>query len=126
MLSVNTFVAPGVVGIIMPYSQYVNVVNKGEKESNISMSVCIETDDHKNVAKNLNNLLTEKDFGGTFVSDISDTLQTMNTVIFIVQVFVYGFISLISLITIERAIETVISLDFLPLRLRFLYASSPS
>lgn len=100
-------VAPGVVGIIMPYSQYVNVVNKGEKASNISMSVCIETDDHKNVAKNLNNLLTEKDFGGTFVSDISDTLQTMNTVIFIVQVFVYGFISLISLITIANIINTI-------------------
>ena len=100
-------VAPGVVGIIMPYSQYVNVVNKGEKASNISMSVCIETDDHKNVAKNLNNLLTEKDFGGTFVSDISDNLQTMNTVIFIVQVFVYGFISLISLITIANIINTI-------------------
>lgn len=100
-------VAPGVVGIIMPYSQYVNVVNKGEKASNISMSVCIETDDHKNVAKNLNNLLTEKDYGGTFVSDIVDTLQTMNTVIFIVQVFVYGFISLISLITIANIINTI-------------------
>ena len=100
-------VAPGVVGIIMPYSQYVNVVNKGEKASNISMSVCIETDDHKNVAKNLNNILTEKDYGGTFVSDNVDTLQTMNTVIFIVQVFVYGFISLISLITIANIINTI-------------------
>ena len=100
-------VAPGVVCIIMPYSQYVNVVNKGEKASNIPMSVCIETDDHKNVAKNLNNLLTEKDYGGTFVSDIVDTLQTMNTVIFIVQVFVYGFISLISLITIANIINTI-------------------
>ena len=100
-------VAPSVVGIIMPYSQYVNVVNKGEKASNISMSVCIETDDHKNVAENLNNLLNEKDFGGTFVSDNVETLQTMNTVIFIVQVFVYGFISLISLITIANIINTI-------------------
>lgn len=66
-------VAPGVVGIIMPYSQYVNVVNKGEKASNIPMSVCIETDEHKKVAENLNNLLNEKDYGGTFVSDIVDT-----------------------------------------------------
>lgn len=51
--------------------------------------------------------MTEKDFGGTFVSDISDNLQTMNTVIFIVQVFVYGFISLISLITIANIINTI-------------------
>ena len=57
--------------------------------------------------ENLNNLLNEKDYGGTFVSDIVDTLQTMNTVIFIVQVFVYGFISLISLITIANIINTI-------------------
>ena len=40
-------VAPGVVGIIMPYSQYINVVNKGVKANDISMNVCVETDEHR-------------------------------------------------------------------------------
>ena len=79
-------VAPGVVGIIMPYSQYINVVNKGVKANDISMNVCVETDEHKEVAENLTTLLNENDFGGSYVSDNVDTLETMNTVIFIIQV----------------------------------------
>ena len=100
-------VAPGVVGIIMPHSQYINVVNKGVKANDISMNVCVETDEHKEVAENLTTLLNENDFGGGYVSDIVDTLETMNTVIFIIQVFVYGFITLISLITIANIINTI-------------------
>ncbi len=100
-------VAPGVVGIIMPYSQYINVVNKGVKSNDISMNVCVETDEHKEVAENLTTLLNENDFGGSYVSDNVDTLETMNTVIFIIQVFVYGFITLISLITIANIINTI-------------------
>lgn len=100
-------VAPGVVGIIMPYSQYINVVNKGVKANDISMNVCVETDEHKEVAENLTTLLNENDFGGSYVSDNVDTLETMNTVIFIIQVFVYGFITLISLITIANIINTI-------------------
>ena len=100
-------VAPGVVGIIMPYSQYINVVNKGVKTNDISMNVCVETDEHKEVAENLTTLLNENDFGGSYVSDNVDTLETMNTVIFIIQVFVYGFITLISLITIANIINTI-------------------
>lgn len=102
-----TLVAPSVVGVIMPYSQYVNVVNKGAKANDISMGVCIETDEHKEVTEKLNNLLTENDLGGTLVSDNIESLQTMNTLIFIVQVFVYGFISLISLITVANIINTI-------------------
>ena len=100
-------VAPSVVGIIMPYSQYTNVVNKGVKANDISMNVCVETDEHKEVAENLTTLLNENDFGGSYVSDNVDILETMNTVIFIIQVFVYGFITLISLITIANIINTI-------------------
>lgn len=102
-----TLVAPSVVGVIMPYSQYVNVVNKGVKANDIPLGVCIETDEHKEVAENLTNLLTENDLGGTSVLDNVDSLQTMNTVIFIIHVFVYGFISLISLITVANIINTI-------------------
>lgn len=100
-------VAPSVVGIIMPYSQYINVVNKGVKANDIPMNVCVETDEHKEVAENLTTLLNENDFGGSYVSDNVDILETMNTVIFIIQVFVYGFITLISLITIANIINTI-------------------
>ncbi len=102
-----TLVAPSVVGVIMPYSQYVNVVNKGAKANDIPICICIETNEHKEVTEKLNNLLTENDLGGTIVSDNIESLQTMNTVTFIIQVFVYGFIALISLITIANIINTI-------------------
>ncbi len=102
-----SFVPANVVGVFVPYSQYVNVVEKGLEPNDISLTICIETSEHKEVAENLTTLLNENDFGGNFVSDNVDSLETMNTVIFIIQVFVYGFITLISLITIANIINTI-------------------
>ena len=96
---------PNVVTMFIPYSQYVKVMSTDSSEPDVT--VCIETDEHKEVTKNLEKLLSENDFGGTYVGDYVDTLQTMNTVIFIIQVFVYGFITLITLITVANIINTV-------------------
>lgn len=97
--------APNVVTMFIPYSQYVKVMSSDSSE--LDVTVCIETDEHKEVTENLEKLLSENDFGGTYVSDCVDTLQTMNTVTFVIQVFVYGFITLISLITVANIINTV-------------------
>lgn len=102
-----SFVPANVVGVFVPYSQYVNVIKKGLKPNDVSLAMCIETDEHKEVAENLTTLLNENDFGGNYVLDNVDALETMNTVIFIIQVFVYGFITLISLITIANIINTI-------------------
>lgn len=102
-----SFVPANVVGVFVPYSQYVNVIEKGLEPNDVRLAMCIETDEHKEVAENLTTLLNEKDFGGSYVSDNVDILETMNTVIFIIQVFVYGFITLISLITIANIINTI-------------------
>lgn len=102
-----SFVPANVVGVFVPYSQYVNVIEKGLEPNDVRLAMCIETDEHKEVAEKLTTLLNENDFGGSYVSDNVDTLETMNTVIFIIQVFVYGFITLISLITIANIINTI-------------------
>lgn len=102
-----SFVPANVVGVFVPYSQYVNVIEKGLEPNDVRLAMCIETDEHKEVAENLTTLLNENDFGSNYVSDNVDTLETMNTVIFIIQVFVYGFITLISLITIANIINTI-------------------
>lgn len=96
---------PNVVTMFIPYSQYVKVMSSDSSEPDVT--VCIETDEHKEVTENLEKLLSENDFGGTYVGDYVDTLQTMNTVTFVIQVFVYGFITLISLITVANIINTV-------------------
>lgn len=102
-----SFVPANVVGVFVPYSQYVNVIEKGLEPNDVRLAMCIETDEHKEVAENLTTLLNENDFGSNYVSDNVDILETMNTVIFIIQVFVYGFITLISLITIANIINTI-------------------
>lgn len=96
---------PNVVTMFIPYSQYAKVMLTDSNEPDVT--VCIETDEHKEVTENLKKLLSENDFGGTYVVDCVDSLQTMNTVIFVIQVFVYGFITLISLITVANIINTV-------------------
>lgn len=96
---------PNVVTMFIPYSQYVKVMSSDSSEPDVT--VCIETKEHEAVAENLEKLLSENDFGGTYVGDYVDTLQTMNTVTFVIQVFVYGFITLISLITVANIINTV-------------------
>ena len=96
---------PNVVTMFIPYSQYVKVMSSDSSEPDVT--VCIETKEHEAVAENLKKLLSENDFGGTYVGDYVDTLQTMNTVTFVIQVFVYGFITLISLITVANIINTV-------------------
>lgn len=102
-----SFVPANVVGVFVPYSQYVNVIEKGLEPNDVKLAMCVETDEHKEVAENLTTLLSENDFGGNYVSDNVDALETMNTVMFIIQVFVYGFITLISLITIANIINTI-------------------
>lgn len=102
-----SFVPANVVGVFVPYSQYVNVIEKGLEPNDVKLAMCVETDEHKEVAENLTTLLNENDFGGNYVSDNVDALETMNTVMFIIQVFVYGFITLISLITIANIINTI-------------------
>lgn len=102
-----SFVPANVVGVFVPYSQYVNVIKKGLEPNDVKLAMCIETDEHKEVAENLTTLLSENDFGGNYVLDNVDALETMNTVMFIIQVFVYGFITLISLITIANIINTI-------------------
>ena len=102
-----SFVPANVVGVFVPYSQYVNVIEKGLEPNDVKLAMCIETDEHKEVAENLTTLLSENDFGGNYVLDNVDALETMNTVMFIIQVFVYGFITLISLITIANIINTI-------------------
>ena len=102
-----SFVPANVVGVFVPYSQYVNVIEKGLEPNDVKLAMCVETDEHKEVAENLTTLLNENDFGGNYVLDNVDALETMNTVMFIIQVFVYGFITLISLITIANIINTI-------------------
>lgn len=95
------------ISIYVPYSTYHQAYYSDTDNSEWLYLVGIETTQHETVRENLYSLFDEKDYGSTFVSDFVDGLEAMNTIVFVLQVFVYGFIALITLITIANIINTI-------------------
>lgn len=68
----------------------------------------IVTDNHEKVAEYLNDYLEQNEYGdGCYVNDMVEAMQVMNTLIFVLQVLIYGFITLTTLITIFNIINTI-------------------
>ena len=67
----------------------------------------VETNDHAEVGEAIDTLFQEGDFQAGFCNDIVVSQESMRTVIFVMKVFIYGFIVLISLITIANIINTI-------------------
>ena len=65
----------------------------------------IVTDSHEQVMDGIYDL--DGKYETLYAYDIVESLQMMNTLTFVLQVFVYGFIALISLITIANIINTI-------------------
>ncbi|MDO4362990.1 MAG: FtsX-like permease family protein, partial [Clostridia bacterium] len=99
----------GIVSLYVPYSNYIKVCNNLKTDTEKPYLLAIETTDHKYVTEKLNEISDEGTYGDFSVTDYSDQLQTLETVSFIIQVFVYGFIALISLITVFNIINTISS-----------------
>ena len=91
----------GCVSAFMPESAY-------EQMYHMESSVLgVITDQHEKVSEEIEKVLEEGNFTQGSVQDYIAMYQTMNTVIFIMQVFIYGFIVLITLITIANIINTI-------------------
>lgn len=67
----------------------------------------IETEEHYDVSEKIYTILEENDYGGIYVMDYIESLRMMNTIVFVLEVFVYGFIALITLITVANIINTI-------------------
>lgn len=65
------------------------------------------TSRHEKVTEEIQQIIEEGGYKEGMVIDNAEAFQTMNTVIFIMQVFIYGFIVLITLITIANIINTI-------------------
>lgn len=101
----------GVISLYMPYSQFVKVcknINANDNQfSNYILG--IETTDHQKVTEKLNTISDEGKYSNFSVVDFSEQMQAFNTIALVIQVFVYGFVALISLITIFNIINTISS-----------------
>lgn len=72
-----------------------------------SYFMMIETDHHKEVAEELEEYFAANGFKNAYVSDYVEMFQSVRTVVFIMEVFIYGFVTLITLITIANIINTI-------------------
>jgi len=88
-----------------PISAIINHLDEGEDK--FSYMLGIETEHHTEVAEKIYDIFDENKYESTYVMDYIDSLQAMNTMVFVMQVFIYGFIALITLITIANIINTI-------------------
>ena len=101
----------GVISLYMPYSQFVKVCkNINANDNQLSNYILgIETTDHQKVTEKLNKISDDGKYSNFSVVDFSEQMQAFNTIALVIQVFVYGFVALISLITIFNIINTISS-----------------
>ena len=86
--------------------------------------VYFNTEDHREVAEKLENMAVEENWdSGIFVSDLTEAAQIQKNLLFTVDVFAYGFIILISLISAANVFNTI-STGFLLRRREFAVLSS--
>ncbi len=99
------------ISMYMPVSQYYAMYNenRNEEESLYDMMyiVGIETTQHKQVTEKITEMFDNSDYDTHLITDVVQQTQTMSTIEMIIQVLIYGFITLISLITVFNIINTV-------------------
>lgn len=102
----------GYIEVLVPESQAYEKIAKGEGDYEgssywVQARLGIETDDREAVGEALDALVNEYGHNVLGWSDLMDQADVMNTVIFVLQVFIYGFIALITLITVANIMNTI-------------------
>ncbi|MGN1419275.1 MAG: ABC transporter permease [Acutalibacteraceae bacterium] len=90
------------VSVYVPESMY----DKDFKESGL-YNFGVVTDKHESVTEEIEKLIDQYSLGNTMVMDIEENFRTIETLIFVMEVFIYGFIALISMITVANIINTI-------------------
>ncbi|MDE6660065.1 MAG: ABC transporter permease [Eubacterium sp.] len=100
--------AKGYLEAYIPYSVWCNFYDEVNETPDIQHDIllCVETSKHSDVTEKLQNYFEENNMSTT-VFDIAANMESMKTIIFVLQVFVYGFITLITMITIANIINTI-------------------
>ncbi len=101
----------GAISLFAPESEFFKHEKAFEKESDISIGLTdykigIETKNHKEVYEQLDDI-NGKELNYFTLQDIAEQYQMLNSLVFALQVFVYGFITLITMIAIANIINTV-------------------
>lgn len=95
------------ISVYVPESTYYKLLFNNKDVDGASYSWGIVAEDHAAAYEKITAIIDENNFRGVYVSDVVDQMQVMNTLVFVLQVFVYGFIVLITLVTLANIINTI-------------------
>ena len=93
------------VSLYAPLSTYLKACKATGYPEQLTLG--IETGDADSLEEQLNTIVDDNSLTGVYVLNMESTMQTMNTLIFVLQVFIYGFVALITLISVANIINTV-------------------
>lgn len=101
--------ASNTVSCYAPASAMEEAFGYGSDDGEFARTYGIVTDNHEKVSEDLQDYIeqNEDDFAQSNVSDFVATMRVMNATIFAMQVLIYGFIALTTLITIFNIINTI-------------------
>lgn len=99
----------GSISMFIPLSVYVETINNlPVKEAELTIVYGVKTKTHEQTEDDIKNALTAAGFDmNDNIFDLDNQQQILNTIIYVLQVFVYGFIALMTLITITNILNTV-------------------
>ena len=90
----------------VPYSSFYGMTSDVGMYEEIWTDMVVSTDSHKEVTEKISKYGDENGMQ-LHVYDMAENAESMNTILFVLQVFVYGFITLITMITIANIINTI-------------------
>lgn len=89
------------------YEEYIEKYELYDGEPDYYVEYGIVTDEHEKVVEEIGDYFEQNNYENCSYSDYVVMMQTMTSTIFILQVLIYGFISLITLITVFNIINTI-------------------
>lgn len=99
----------GQISAYIPMSRYLEECEKTENtdRANLALTMGVVTKTHEATAEAIKSSLSAAGYDSDNVYDMEQSQQVVNTLIYVLQVFIYGFITLMTLITIANILNTV-------------------
>lgn len=95
------------VTVFVPESTFYRALQTLDPEDTHTIRLEVETEQHAKVTDEIYDLMERGGYTVYYCMDRIEYTKSMNTWIFVLEVFVYGFITLITLITVANIINTI-------------------
>lgn len=98
------------ISLYIPLSMYLSYCNDSYYSNYDEPPVLqfgIESDDPAKTCDEIGKIIDQNSMSGVTYINLTESMESMNTVIFVLQVFTYGFVALITLIAVANIINTV-------------------